>query len=103
MDLVFPAQTLDEIVALHGLEADRLASMTEEEANEPVIVADYPGATHLLMDGGHRRWFWAKRGVTTLRGWRVPYAVWADYIFDPATTPGIHGQDGSLLPHRRRK
>lgn len=103
MDLVFPHQELKDIEELHGLEAPRMKSMTEAEALEPVIVGDYPGGVHILIDGGHRRWYWANRGRNTLRGWRVPYEVWSDFIFDPATTLGLHHMDASLLPQRRGK
>lgn len=100
-DLHFPPQKLAEIVHLHGLEKSRMKSMTRKEAMEPVIVGMHPRGIHLLIDGGHRRWYWAKRGKHTLRGWAVPFEVWSDWTFDPATTPGIHGEDGSLLAHRR--
>lgn len=102
IDLHFPPQSLDEIVTAHGLEPDRMRSMTRKEAKEPVIVGLHPSGTHILIDGGHRRWYWAKRGSNTLRGWAVPEEVWRSFEYDPATMPGIHGQDGSLLPQRRK-
>ncbi len=102
IDLHFPEQTLEAIVEAHGLEPDRMASMSEKEAKEPVIVGLYPNGVHILIDGGHRRWYWAKRGVNTLRGWAVPEEVWRSFEYDPKTMPGLHGQDGSLLPQRRK-
>lgn len=102
IDLHFPEQSLEDIVQAHGLEPDRMASMTEEEAKEPVIVGLYPNGVHILIDGGHRRWYWAKRGVNVLRGWAVPEEVWRSFTYDPSTMPGLHGQDGSLLPQRRK-
>lgn len=100
--LIFPQQTPQEMIALHGLEADRMASMTEAEAREPVIVGLTEEGTNILIDGAHRRWFWAERGRYELDGWLVPAGVWTAYTFNPADLPGIHGQDGSLLPQRRR-
>lgn len=102
IDLHFPEQSLDDIVTAHGLEVDRMASMTEAEALEPVIVGLYPSGVHILIDGGHRRWYWAKRGRNVLRGWAVPEEVWRAFEFDPRTMPGLHGQDGSMLPQRRK-
>lgn len=105
IDLTFPEQTLDEIIEQHGLEAPRMASMTLLEASEPVIVGLWPGGTHILIDGGHRRWFWAKRGVNAIKGWAVPEEIWRMFVFDPADFPGMvmHLPDGSLLPHRSGK
>lgn len=105
IDLTFPAdETEESIIKRHGLEADRMASMTEAEAQEPVIVALWPSGFHVLIDGGHRRWFWAKRGVNVLKGWAVPEMVWRNYLFDPATLQGLvlHAPDGSLLPQRMK-
>lgn len=105
IDLTFPANESEEsIIARHGLEAPRMASMTEDEANEPVIIAVWPSGNHVLIDGGHRRWFWAKRGVNVLKGWVVPEAVWRGFVFNPADLPGLifHAPDGSLLPQRMK-
>lgn len=103
IELTFPEQTLEEIVEQHGLEAPRMASMTEAEALEPVIVGLWPGGTHILIDGGHRRWYWAKRGVNVLKGWAVPKEAWEAFIFDPGDSPfAFHLPDGTLLPHRRK-
>ena len=103
IELTFPEQTLDEIVEVHGLEAPRLASMTEAEASEPVIVGLWPGGTHILIDGGHRRWYWASRGKNILQGWAVPFEVWSGFTFelsDPALI--THSLDGASLPQRRK-
>ncbi len=102
IDLTFPQQTLEDIIEIHGLEEARMKSMTREEALEPVIVGLYPTGTHILIDGGHRRWYWAKRKKLILRGWAVPYDVWMEFQFNP-NAPGVilHHQDGSLLPHRK--
>jgi hypothetical protein len=102
IDLTFPEQSLEEIVAQHGLEAPRMASMTALEAADPVIVGLWPGGTHIIIDGGHRRWYWASRGVNVLRGWAVPYEVWSEFTFNPSETSVFRGRDGSLLPQRRR-
>lgn len=101
IELTFPDQTLDEIILQHGLEEPRMQSMTEVEASEPVIVGLWPGGTHVLIDGGHRRWYWAKRGVNVIRGWAVPYEIWSQYQFDPATLVAYHRQDGAELPQRK--
>lgn len=104
IDLHFPPeQTLDDLVRQHGLEEPRMASMTEEEAKEPVIVGIYPSGTHILIDGGHRRWFWAKRGIHTLRGWAVPTIIWQQFTFQQGDFVAKHHRDGSMLPQRRGK
>jgi hypothetical protein len=92
-----------EQVEQHGLEQPRIDSMTLLEANEPVIVGLWPGGTHILIDGGHRRYFWAARNVVKLKGWAVPFEIWSQFIFDP-TAAGViaHHADGSLLPQRRK-
>jgi hypothetical protein len=99
----FPAQPLDDLIHQHGLEQDRLDSMTEAEAAEPIIIGEWHDGTHILIDGGHRRYFWAERGITTLRAWIVPYSVWGQYVFDP-DGPNVlyHHPDGSFLPQRRK-
>lgn len=103
IELTFPEQPLEELVEQHGLEQPRLDSMTLLEASEPVIVGLWPGGTHILIDGGHRRYFWAARNVVKLKGWAVPPEIWTQFIFDP-TAPGVirHEHDGSLLPQRRK-
>jgi hypothetical protein len=104
IDLHFPEQSLDDLIRQHGLEEPRMRSMTLEEAYEPVIVGIHPSGTHILIDGGHRRWFWAKRGLHTLRGWAVPTQVWEIFQFDPAAMGVVkHHRDGSMLPQRRGK
>lgn len=102
ISLIFPEQTLEQLIAHHGLEQPRLDSMTEEEANEPVIVGLYPTGTHILIDGNHRRAFWAARGRHTIDGWAVPYEVWTHFQFNPEDLVGVHHfNDGTLLPQRR--
>lgn len=104
INLTFPEQTLARIVEMHGLEKDRMRSMTRKEAEEPVIVGLYPNGVHILIDGGHRRWYWAKRGRNVIRGWAVPEVIWREFLFDPASPSTIlHHQDGSSLPQRRKK
>jgi hypothetical protein len=103
-DLHFPEEPLASIVERHGLEADRMASMTEAEAKEPVIVGLWPGNLSVLIDGGHRRWFWAKQGVHTLRGWAVPEVVWRSFLFNPNDFLTVHHHtDGAMLPQRQKK
>lgn len=103
IDLTFPEQTLDEIIALHGLEAPRMKSLTYAEAREPVIVGMMPDGTNILIDGGHRRWFWAKRRKNKIRGWAVPYEIWMDFLFDPNGPMTIaHHASGEMLPQRNK-
>lgn len=104
VELTFPEETEEELIKRHGLEAPRMASMTEEEAKDPVIIGLWPGGTHVLIDGAHRRWFWSKRGVNKLRGWAVPYEIWRAFTFDldDFFVTQIH-RDGSSLPQRRPK
>lgn len=103
--LIFPVQPLEELIVNHGLEADRMASMTILEASEPVIVGILNSGTNILIDGAHRRWFWAKRGQNTIRGWAVSEEIWRHFEIDPKTFPGFvaHMPDGSLLPQRSKK
>lgn len=90
-DITFPAdETLDSIITRHGLEATRMASMTEQEAKEPVIVGAWDDGTHLLIDGGHRRWFWAKRGCHVLKGWTVPEACWRMFVLDRSAALAVN-------------
>lgn len=104
IELTFPDEPLDEIIERHGLEQPRMESMTEAEAQEPVIVGLWPSGTHVLIDGGHRRWYWASRGINVIRGWAVPEQVWRVFEFDPSDVVlAHHHRDGSLLPHRRGK
>jgi hypothetical protein len=108
INITFPDEDEASIIKRHGLEADRMASMTEDEAKEPVIVGLWPNGDPVVIDGGHRRWFWAKRGVSTIRGWAVPYDIWKHFIIDfNAPPPGLtilrHYEDGALLPQRRKK
>lgn len=104
IDLTFPAdEPLQSIIDRHGLEQSRIDSMTIFEAAEPVIVGLWPSGHHVLIDGGHRRYFWATKGVHVLKGWAVPEVVWRDFQFNPADAIfAHHSRDGSLLPHRRK-
>lgn len=103
IDLTFPDEPLDGIIACHGLEAPRMQSMREDEASEPVIVGLWPSGTHVLIDGGHRRFFWAQRGVHVLRGWAVPELVWRTFEVRPGDFDvAIHYRDGSMLPQRNK-
>lgn len=107
IDLTFPEETQDEIYTRHGIEPSRMATLTEAEAQEPVIIAIFPGNSHILVDGGHRRAYWAARGINTIKGWAVPEVIWRQFLFDPSD-PGslgaahIFNADPGLLPHRRR-
>jgi hypothetical protein len=105
IELTFPDETEQQLIDRHGLEQSRMDSMTLLEAADPVIVGFWPGdGTHILIDGAHRRWFWHKRGVHKLRGWALPYEVWAQFIFDPNGPNTIaHRASGEMLPQRRKK
>lgn len=110
IDLTFPVETAQELVERHGIEQDRLDSMTEEEAKEPVIIGCI-GNTHILIDGAHRRAFWAQKGINAIRGWAVPELVWRQFTFEtgqagkdiPGCISTYDHPDGSLLPQRRKK
>lgn len=101
--LVFPSDSLEHMVEHNGVELDRIASMTPTEAEDPVIVGLWSDKTHILIDGAHRRYYWALEGVYALKGWVLPYDVWMRFTFDP-NDPAIlvHHDDGAQLPHRRR-
>ena len=104
IDLTFPDETEAQLIERHGLEQARMDSMTILEAGDPVIVGTWHDGTHILIDGAHRRWFWHKRGINTIRGWHVPLAVWEQFIFDPSGPFTLtHHKDGALLPQRQRK
>lgn len=104
IDLTFPEEHLADIIVNHGLEAPRIASMTEAEAKEPVIIGLWPTGTHVLIDGGHRRYYWASRGINTIRGWAVPEAVWRSFEFNPRDyAHALHLPDGALLPQRMKQ
>jgi hypothetical protein len=101
--ITFPEESLESIIARHGLEESRIASMTILEASEPVVVGDW-GGTHVLIDGGHRRYYWAKQGIHTIRGWAVPQQIWEMFLYDPEAPNIIHHHTtGQMLPHRRGK
>lgn len=103
INLTFPKEPLEDIVKRHGLEEARMKSMTFKEAKEPVIVGLWPSGCHVLIDGGHRRYFWAKRGKNTIRGWAVPETVWRNFqidLKDMGQFARVH-RDGSMLPQRR--
>ena len=103
MTLVFPEQTEEEMVLRQGLEAARMASMTILEASEPVIVGLWPGGTNILIDGAHRRWFCAQRGITMIKGWVVSEEIWRQFVLtDEDMASSFHMRDGSLLPQRRK-
>ena len=102
IDLVFPECSVAEIYATHGIEPERMKTMTAEEAAEPVIVGQL-GKTFILIDGGHRRLFWALRGVQTLRGWNLPAEFWRLYEYDPRSIVGYVDKSGMGLPQRRNK
>lgn len=103
--LEFPAtETEQEMIERHGLEANRIASMTELEACEPLVLGQWGDGSHILIDGGHRRLFWARRGVHRLRGWNVPEYVWREFTYDPqdlAKFGAMQFDTGELLPQRR--
>lgn len=103
INLTFPdGQTEEELIKQHGLERPRMKSMTFKEAQEPVIVGLWPGGTHVLIDGAHRRWFWWKRGKNTIKGWAVPYEVWRMFQVDIKDSAFVnHHKDGAALPQRR--
>lgn len=94
IDLTFPAESLESIVARNGVNVARADALTEEAASVPVVVGLWHDGAGVLMDGAHRRYYWAKRGINVLRGWAVPYALWSTFIFDPAQVAGIvHERD----------
>lgn len=93
-DLTFPEETLEEIIDRNGVHVPRADALTEEQASMPVVVGLWHDGSGILIDGAHRRHYWAKRGITTIRGWAVPEEVWRHYVFDPAQMAGIvHDRD----------
>lgn len=105
IELTFPAdETMESIINRHGVELDRLNSMTAPEAAQPVIVGLCNGGTHILIDGAHRRAYWAKRGIHKLQGWAVPEEIWRSFPLDaPGIIPVQHHKDGKLLPQRMKR
>jgi hypothetical protein len=103
IELEFPWLTREEMVERHGLEEARMASMTDEEAKDPVIVGFWSDGTNILIDGAHRVAFLMGRGQNKIRGWAVPEAIWRDYTFEPDNVLAVHHKDGSMLEQRRVK
>ena len=97
-----PEQAMDEIFVKYGIEKQRLESMTAIEAIEAVIVGIWPDGTAIMIDGAHRRAYWAARGNHRMHAHVLPEHVWRQYVFSP-DAPGIVsiGIDGSLLKQRR--
>lgn len=105
--LSFPEQTLDELIEQHGLEKERMASMTLAEAMTPVVVIEHGfkqgKRSHILADGGHRRAFFVMNGLgNSLPGRVVPEDIWRMFVIDPSA-PGVFIGDQSLLPQRQKK
>lgn len=94
-------QTMDDIIERYGVDMKRVAAMSVAEAAEPVIIA-LRGEGAFMIDGAHRRAYWAQKGIHTLRGWLLPEEAWRNYVVT-AEDPGIlaMGIDASLLPQRR--
>lgn len=102
-DLVFPEQPLEWIVKHHGLEQPRIDSMTIFEAVEPIVVGICAGGTNILIDGAHRRHYWAAQGKHVMKGWAVPEHIWRQFVFKLEDyVHAYHPRDGSLLPQRRK-
>lgn len=87
--LQFPEQSLPEIVRLCGVDVKRVKALTEEQVKQPIIVGLCQNGEPMLIDGAHRRYYWAERGVHALSGWLLPYQLWSAYSFDPAQITGI--------------
>lgn len=101
--LTFPVQPMEEIYRNHGIEQAHMATMTAEEAAEPVIVGLWPDGTHILIDGAHRRAWHALRGNNVLRGWAVPYELWNKFTFKAEDVAGgFIDHSGMLNPHRMK-
>lgn len=102
IELTFPSEPIADLYTRHGIEPARMSTMNLIEASEPVIVGEWDH-THILIDGAHRRAFWALRGVNVLRGWSVPRALWEHYRFDPARTAILAwDESGMSAPHRNK-
>jgi hypothetical protein len=101
-DVVFPEESTEVMMDRHGVEQDRLDSMTEAEALEPVIVGQWHDGTSILIDGNHRRVYWAQRGKHELEGWLLPERVWRMFAFDFDTSGGIE-IPSKYLPQRMGK
>ena len=102
IELTFPVEPIEKLYERHGVEPARMKTMNLLEAGEPVIVGEWD-RTHILIDGAHRRAFWALRGVFVLKGWSVPRAVWEQFMFDPADVAVLHWDEtGMSAPHRNK-
>jgi hypothetical protein len=100
--VAFPPEDEAHIIARHGIEEARMATMTEEDAQLPLVVGLIGDARHILIDGAHRRLFWARRGVDSLQAWVVPEAYWRLFTFsmDDPTIIAVD-ESGLSLPQRR--
>lgn len=102
IDVTFPVEPIEQIYERHGVEPARMKTMTLLEAGEPLILGEW-GRTHILIDGGHRRAFWALRGTHNLRGWCVPRVVWEQFTFDPRNTTILHWDNTGMSALHRNK
>ena len=80
--LQFPEETLSSIIARNGVDLARVAKLTNAQAQQPVVVGCWADGTNILIDGAHRRYYWAARGITALTGWAVPEEEWRAFVFD---------------------
>lgn len=88
IELTFPEETLEQIVERNGVCIERADALTDELASVPVVVGLWHDGSGILIDGAHRRYYWAKRGIHTIRGWAVPEGLWRAYVFDPSEIVG---------------
>lgn len=98
----FPDESLETIIAAHGVELPRLETMNILEATQPVLVIEH-GKGHLLADGAHRRAYFVKHGMgNSMLGWMIPEVIWREFIVDK-DDPAYMMRDSSLLPQRQKK
>lgn len=77
----FPVELREHIVEAHGVDVARANRLTSEQAAEPVIIGIWPEGTHILIDGAHRRYYWA---LHSLAAFVVPHVLWSRFTFDPS-------------------
>lgn len=85
----FPVELREHIVEQHGVDVARANRLTPEQAAEPVIIGIWPEGTHVLIDGAHRRYYWASRGNHSLPAWVVGHDLWSRFTFDPSKIAGV--------------
>ena len=89
IDLTFPQESLQDILARNGVCVNRADALTPEQLAAPVVVGLYHDGSGILIDGAHRRYRHARQGNHVLRGWAVPPEIWQLFTFNLEDVIGV--------------